>query len=61
MGHIIFPSTLIILMYLVKTDILQKKTEALLVTSKEIGLRVNAGKPSISPCFISSMKEENTT
>jgi len=41
----------------VKTDILQKNTEALLVTSRETGLPVNAEKPS--PCFISSMQEEN--
>jgi len=57
MGRISLPSMLIIFVYRVKTDILQNNTQALLVNSREIGLRVNAEKPS--PCFISNMQEEN--
>jgi hypothetical protein len=45
----------------VKTEVLQKKkkdTEALLETSKEVGLLLNLGTWFINPCFLARMHEK---
>jgi hypothetical protein len=38
-----------------------RKTEALLVASKDVGLGINAEKLCVCPFLINSMQEENTT